>query len=73
MNFIDTHSHLYSTKFDNDREQVVKDAIKSGVSKILLPNISSSYTEKMLDLCNLFPNNCFPMMGLHPCDVKADS
>ena len=43
MNFIDTHSHLYSTKFDNDREQVVKDAIKSGVSKILLPNISSSY------------------------------
>ena len=73
MNFIDTHSHLYSSKFDNDREQVVKDAIKSGVSKILLPNISSSYTEKMLDLCNLFPNNCFPMMGLHPCDVKADS
>ena len=73
MNFIDTHSHLYSSKFDNDREQVVKDAISSGISKILLPNISSSYTEKMLDLCHLFPKNCFPMMGLHPCDVKADS
>ena len=73
MNFIDTHSHLYSSKFDNDREQVVKDAIKLGISKILLPNISSSYTERMLDLCNLFPKNCFPMMGLHPCDVKADS
>jgi len=73
MKFIDTHSHLYSSKFDEDREQVVKNALAVGVETILLPNISSKYTEKMLDLCYLFPKNCFPMMGLHPCDVSKSN
>lgn len=69
MKFIDTHSHLYSSKFNEDRIQVVNDAIDKGVNTILLPNISSQYTDDMLNLCNNFPDNCFPMMGLHPCDV----
>lgn len=69
MKFIDTHSHLYSSKFNEDRSEVVNAAILTGVKKILLPNISSKYTKKMLTLCEEFPNNCFPMMGLHPCDV----
>ena len=73
MKFIDTHSHLYSSQFDEDRNQVIRDAISTGVSKILLPNISSKYTKGMLDLCNKFPKNCFPMMGLHPCDVNEDN
>ena len=73
MKFIDTHSHLYSSKFDQDRTKVVKDAINVGVDKILLPNISSEYTKGMNDLCAEFPDNCFAMMGLHPCDVKAES
>ena len=69
MKLIDTHSHLYSAQFDIDRSQVVKDAISKGIYKILLPNISSIYTKKMLALCEEFPKHCFPMMGLHPCDV----
>ena len=71
MNLIDTHSHLYSKDFKEDIEQVMQDSIASGVSKILLPNMSSKYTEDMLDLCNKFPKNCLPMMGLHPCYVKS--
>jgi len=73
MKFIDTHAHLYSQKFNDDRKDVINNAIKSGVSKIFLPNISSKYTHSMLELCNDFPANCFPMMGLHPCDVKQES
>lgn len=69
MKFIDTHSHLYSEQFDKDRSKVIGQAIEHGVETILLPNISSSYTKRMLALCNEFPNNCYPMMGLHPCDV----
>ena len=68
MKFIDTHSHLYAKEFDEDRDEVVQKAIDSGVEKILLPNISSKYTQRMLSLCQNYPNNCFPMMGLHPCD-----
>jgi len=73
MQFIDTHSHLYSSQFDDDRTQAINDAISAGVSTILLPNISSEYTKGMLELCDEFPENCFPMMGLHPCDVNEDN
>jgi len=73
MQFIDTHSHLYSNQFDEDRTKVVKEAIAAGVGTILLPNIASNYTKGMLDLCAEFPNNCYPMMGLHPCDVKVET
>ena len=73
MQFIDTHSHLYSSQFDEDRTKVVKEAIETGVGTILLPNISSNYTKGMLALCDKFPNNCFPMMGLHPCDVSVEN
>ena len=73
MQFIDTHSHLYSDKFNKDRPDVINNAIAVGVETILLPNISSKYTNKMLALCTKFPKNCYPMMGLHPCDVTEDN
>tara|TARA_B100001029_G_C15045857_1_gene447074 strand:+ start:1005 stop:1778 length:774 start_codon:yes stop_codon:yes gene_type:complete len=70
MNFIDTHAHLYSDKFQDDRHQVIENAINNGVTKILLPNISSQHTDSLMKLCKTYPKNCFPMMGVHPCDVN---
>ena len=72
MNLIDTHTHMFSSQFDEDREQIVKECIESGIETLLLPNINSETIEAMWSLCNCFPNNCFPMIGLHPCDVKED-
>ena len=73
MNFIDTHTHLFLKQFDNDIDQVIENAIADGVNQMLLPNISASTTKVMLELCEKFPKNCFPMMGLHPCDVKKET
>lgn len=72
MNLIDTHTHLFSSQFDEDRHQVVQNAIEKGVSKMLLPNINSQTIEAMHKLCADFPTHCFPMMGLHPCDVQEN-
>lgn len=72
MFLIDTHTHLYLEEFDDDRASVVERAIESDVRFMLLPNIDSSSTEPMLNLCKQFPENCFPMMGLHPTSVKDD-
>tara|TARA_B100000497_G_scaffold127128_1_gene167915 strand:+ start:678 stop:1445 length:768 start_codon:yes stop_codon:yes gene_type:complete len=72
MKLIDTHTHLFSSQFDEDRNAVVQKAIDNGVSKMLLPNISSETIEAMHQLCQDFPEHCYPMMGLHPCDVKDD-
>ena len=73
MNFIDTHTHLFASEFDNDIEIVIKNALDNGISKMLLPNIDSTTTTKMLQLCDRHPNNCYPMIGLHPCSVKKDN
>ena len=73
MEFIDTHTHLFSKEFDDDISDVIKNAIDSGVSKMLLPNIDSTTTKQMLKLSQQFPQNCFPMIGIHPCSVKKDS
>ena len=73
MNFIDTHTHLFASEFNNDIDIVVQNAIDNGVSKMLLPNIDSTTTNNMLQLCNKYPQNCFPMIGLHPCSVKKDN
>jgi TatD DNase family protein len=69
MNFIDTHTHLYAEEFKDDREQVIERAINNGVTHLFLPNIDVHSIQPMLDLCWAFPENCFPMMGLHPCSV----
>ena len=73
MNFIDTHTHLFASEFDNDIEIVIKNALDNGISKMLLPNIDSTTTTKMLQLCDRHPNNCYPMIGLHPCSIKKDN
>jgi len=66
MYIVDTHTHLYSESFDEDRTAMIERAIEEGVQKMLLPNIDTDSIEPMYALCEQFPNNCYPMMGLHP-------
>jgi len=70
--FIDTHAHIYLDEFREDREVMIKRAQESGVNRIYMPNIDHSSIEGMLELVDKYPDVCFPMMGLHPCYVKAD-
>lgn len=72
MNFIDTHTHIYLSDFEDDRSVVVDRAFEHGVEKLLLPNVDSSTIDAMLKLCQLYPTSCFPMMGLHPTSVKEN-
>lgn len=72
MNFTDTHAHIYSPKFDGDRDEVISRSVKNGVQKIYMPNINVESIDQMLDAESKYPSICIPMMGLHPCDVKKD-
>lgn len=69
---IDSHTHLYLDDFIEDRSQVVETAIAAGVGYMLLPNIDSSSLDDMLKLHAQYPENCLPMMGLHPTSVKEN-
>jgi len=69
MEMIDTHTHLYSEQFDEDRDAMIQRALNEGVKRFFLPNIDSNSIKGMKDLVAKYPNNCYPMMGLHPCSV----
>ncbi|MCH7409162.1 TatD family hydrolase [Belliella sp. DSM 111904] len=70
--FSDTHAHIYSEKYDSDREDVIRRTFEAGVSKIYMPNVDVTTIDAMLEVEANHPTQCLPMMGLHPCDVKKD-
>ncbi|MCL1669186.1 TatD family hydrolase [Elizabethkingia ursingii] len=70
---IDTHTHLYSEQFDEDRDEAIKRAKEAGVEKFYLPAIDSETHEKMLELEAQYPGEIFAMMGLHPCSVQPET
>ena len=69
---IDTHAHLYTGDFSDDREAVLDRALKAGVGSVIMPNIDSGSAEEMLKLSRACPGICYPLMGLHPSSVGKD-
>jgi TatD DNase family protein len=72
MTITDTHAHIYSEEFQNDTTEMMQRAFHSGVTRIFVPSIDSTYTQKMYELQAQFPDNVFLMIGLHPCYVKEN-
>jgi len=72
MIITDTHTHLYSEAFDEDRATMIQRALDENVSRFFIPAIDSTYTEAMLQLEKDFPEHIFLMMGLHPTHVKEN-
>ncbi|MCW5517264.1 TatD family hydrolase [Muriicola sp. Z0-33] len=72
MILTDTHTHLYSEAFDEDRDAVIQNALSKGVQRFFIPAIDSSYTKAMFDLEQMYPDNVYLMMGLHPTSVKEN-
>lgn len=70
---IDTHTHLYSEEFDEDRKEMIQRALNKGVEKFFLPAIDSETHKKMLNLEVEYPDKIYAMMGLHPCYVKPET
>ncbi|MEZ4828487.1 MAG: TatD family hydrolase [Bacteroidia bacterium] len=71
MKLIDTHSHLYSRKFEQDHDAVIARAREINAA-VFLPNIDVNSIEALHSLTDKARDFFFPMMGLHPCDVKED-
>ncbi len=72
MLITDTHIHLYSESFEEDRAQVVKKAVANGIERFFVPAIDSEYTDSMFQLEKDFPGKIFLMAGLHPTHVKEN-
>jgi len=69
---IDTHTHLDAEEFDEDRAEAFARAQEAGVGKVFLPAIDVKTTHAVLALSREYPGYAYPMIGLHPEEVKAD-
>lgn len=72
MNFIDTHAHLDGEEYRDDLPEVVARAKAAGVSRVLIPAITLEALPHLLEVCRQYPGYAYPMIGLHPEEVRAD-
>jgi len=70
--FTDTHTHLYSEEFAEDRDLMIQRALDAGVKRFFIPAIDSSYVPSMYELETNYPENVFLMCGLHPTYTKEN-
>lgn len=72
ISFTDTHTHLDGEEFTNDLNEVVERAKDAGVVRVLIPAIDLNNVNPVVELCNRYQGYAYPMVGLHPEEVKAD-
>lgn len=72
ISFVDTHCHLDGEEFDQDRVEVMQRAREAGCKAIFLPAIDLASSQRILALCRQYPGFLYPMIGLHPEEVRAD-
>jgi len=69
---IDTHCHIDEEAFAPDLEEVIARQREAGVQAMIVPGVNVASIETVLDVCHAHPGYCYPALGLHPEDVKAD-
>ncbi|WP_439556486.1 TatD family hydrolase [Dyadobacter sp.] len=69
---IETHAHIYSDDYNEDRTEMLDRAWAAGIEQIWMPNCDSGTIGPMMELAQAFSDKCLPMIGLHPTYVKED-
>ena len=69
---IDTHIHIDEEAYEADREEVIARQREAGVEAMIVPGVNSESIRTVMEVCHAHPGYCYPALGLHPEDVKAD-
>ena len=69
MLLTDTHTHLYYETDDTKRAALMQRCFDNNINRLFLPNVDIDSLSKVFGLTAEYPENCFPMLGLHPCSV----
>jgi len=72
MILTDTHTHLYYETDDTKRAELIQRCSENSIDRLFLPNVDASSVSLISSLVESYPDLCFPMLGLHPCSVKAN-
>lgn len=72
MQLTDTHTHIYYHADSQELDLQIDRCLEHDISRLFLPNVDVKSIELVMKAASRFPDNCFPMLGLHPCSVKED-
>jgi TatD DNase family protein len=72
MILVDTHTHIYYEEDKDELDHQMQRCLENQITKLFLPNVDSKSILLVMNTCKKYPENCFPMLGLHPCDVKEN-
>ncbi len=68
MEFFDTHAHYNDEKFDEDREQIIQETYKSGISKFVVAGYNIESSKKSIELSNKY-EFMYSICGISPNDI----
>src|SRR3954471_17946008 len=71
MILTDTHIHLYTEEFSGSLDSLINDAFKKNIRRFFIPNVDSSTMDPLFEICRKYNDTCYPMLGLHPCNINA--
>jgi TatD DNase family protein len=72
MVLTDTHTHLYYETITEKRAALMQRCVDNNITRLFLPNVDAASISLVYGLVNDYPQYCYPMLGLHPCDVKEN-
>ena len=72
IRIVDTHCHLDGDEYSADRDATIGRALSAGVEKMLVPATDLPSSRRIIELCRQYPGTLYPMVGLHPEEVRAD-
>lgn len=68
MKFFDSHSHYNDEKFDEDREQILEEIYKAGVTKVIVAGYDINSSKKAVDLSKKY-KYIYAICGISPNDI----
>ncbi len=72
MLLTDTHTHLYYERDEQLQAELMERCFEQHIHRLFLPNVNEASIAMINEMVARYPENCFAMAGLHPCDVKED-
>ena len=69
MNLFDSHSHYNDEKFDNDRDEIIKETLNSGVSNFIVAGYNIEGSKKAVNIADLY-DELYATVGTSPNDVQ---
>ena len=69
---IETHAHLDGEEYRDDLPEVIQRAKDAGIERVFVPAIDLKSVDTVLAVCQQYAGYAFPMIGLHPEEVRAD-